>query len=136
MLYKLFDCWVRIFRKDSRQDVNHIPLIIAELRNEQKTLERDLFRSHSEAQNRTFALRLAVLYNWAKSTETLTTYLVQGEPSDPLGNLEKHFELGIQAAMASGDRQLEMSLRWLYATSHTLLNDSPRRSSRSVNSRR
>lgn len=125
VLYKLFDCWVRIFRKNSWQDLNQIPQIIAELRNEQKTLERALFHSDSEAQNRMIALRLAALYNWAKSTETLATYMVQGEPSDQLGNLEKHFELGIQAAMASGDRQLEMSLRWLYATSHTLLKDSP-----------
>lgn len=129
MFYKLFDCWVSIFRKDSWQDLNHILQIIAELRNEQKTFESDLFHSDSESKKQTIALRLAALYHWAKCTETLATYMVQGEPSDPLGNLDKHFKSSIDAARASGDIQLEMILRWLYATSHILVKDSPWRSS-------
>ena len=36
----------------------------------------------------------------AKATETLAGYMLQGEPGDPFGTLDKHFEAGIKVAAA------------------------------------
>ncbi|MYA42510.1 MAG: DEAD/DEAH box helicase, partial [Gemmatimonadetes bacterium] len=75
------------------------------------------------------------LYNWAKATETLARYMLQGEPGDPFGMLDKHFEAGIKAAAASGDAQHEVVLRWLHATARIMVTNSLWWATRTVNSR-
>ena len=81
---------------------------VAGLRNDQAIHEERRLRNGSGAVDRAIALRLAALYNWAKATETLAGYMLQGEPGDPFGPLDKHFEAGIRAAPHRGTR----STRW------------------------
>lgn len=134
LLYRLFDCWVQLFRRWGRDDLDRIREIITGLRNDQNVHEARLLQNGSEALNRMIALRLLALYNWAKATETLVAYMSQGEPGDPFGALEKHFETGIKAASAAGDVQLEVVLRWLYATARIMVTNSPQWATRAVNS--
>ncbi len=134
LLYRLFDCWVQLFRKQGWGDLDSIAKIIADLRNEQALFESDCLNKGSKEQVWKIALRLAALYNWAKATETLAGYVLQGEPSEPLSILDKHFEAGIQAAAASGDAQHEMILRWLHATARIMVTNSPWWATRTVNS--
>ena len=135
LLYRLFACWVRLFRKEGWDDLDRIREIIAGLRNDQKDHEERRLQNGSEAVDRAIALRLAALYNWAKATETLARYMLQGEPGDPFGTLDKHFEAGIRAAAASGDAQHEMVLRWLHATARVMVTNSLWWATRTVNSR-
>ena len=135
VLYRLFDCWTRLFRKDGWDDLDRIREIIAGLREDQKIHEERCLNNGSEAMDRAIALRLAALYNWAKATETLAAYMVQGEPGDPFGALDKHFDAGIKAAAASGDAQHEMVLRWLHATARIMVTNSLWWATRTVNSR-
>ncbi len=135
LLYRLFDCWVRLFRKDGWDDLDRIREIIAGLRNDQGVHEERRLSNGSEAVDRAIAFRLAALYNWAKATETLAGYMLQGEPGDPFGTLDKHFEAGIRAATASGDAQHEMMLRWLHATARIMVTNSLWWATRTVNSR-
>ena len=135
ILYRLFDCWIRLFRKDGWDDLDRIREIIAGLRNDQEFHEERRLRNGSEAMDRAIALRLAALYNWAKATETLANYMLQGRPGDPFGTLDKHFEAGIKAAAASGDAQHEVVLRWLHATSRIMVTNSLWWATRTVNSR-
>ena len=151
LLYRLFECWIRLFRKESWDDLDRIREIIAGLRNDQRIHEEHRLRNGSEAMDRDdatsnasgehvhpmapIALRLAALYNWAKGTETLATYMLQGEPGDPFGTLDKHFEAGIKAAAASGDAQHEVVLRWLHATARVMVTNSLWWATRTVNSR-
>ena len=135
LLYRLFDCWVRLFRKDGWDDLDRIREIIAGLRNDQAVHEERRLKNGSEAVDRAIAFRLAALYNWAKATETLARYMLQGEPGDPFGTLDKHFEAGIRAATASGDAQHEMMLRWLHATARIMVTNSLWWATRTVNSR-
>lgn len=135
LLYRLFDCWVRLFRKQGWDDLDRIREIIAGLRNDQDFHEERRLRNGSEELDRVVALRLAALYNWAKGTETLAGYMLQGEPGDPFGTLDKHFEAGIRAAAASGDAQHEMVLRWLHATARIMVTNSLWWATRAVNSR-
>ena len=134
LLYRLFECWIRLFRKDGWDDLDRIREVIAGLRSDQKVYEKDRLQNDSEAIDRAIALRLAALYNWAKATETLATYMLQGEPGNPMGVLDKHFEAGIKAAAASGDAQHEMILRWLHATGRIMVTNSLWWATRSVSS--
>ncbi len=124
LLYRLFDCWVRLFRKEGWDDLDRIREIIAGLRNDQEIHEPKRLQNGSDAVDRAMAFRLAALYNWAKGTETLASYMLQGEPGEPFGTLDKHFKAGIKAAAASGDTQHEMVLRWLHATARGMVTNS------------
>ncbi len=124
LLYRLFHCWVRLFRKDGWDDLDRIRETIAGLRDDQKAMEEPLLRNGSQAVDRSIALRLAALYHWARGTEILANFMLQGEPSDPFSQIDKHFEAGINAAKASADPQHEVILRWLHATSRVMVTNS------------
>ena len=135
LLYKLFDCWVRLFRKDGWDDLDRIREIVAGLRDDQKTMEKQRLQNGSAALDRIMALRLAALYHWAKATEVLARFMLHGRPSDPFGQLDKHFESATRAAAASGDAQHEIILRWLHATSCIMVSNSLWWATRTINSR-
>ena len=75
----------------------------------------------SNAEDKVMALRLITLYNWAKGTELLAKYMLQGEPAGIGALLDKHFDAGVGAAAASGDAQIEVLLRWLHAASRQMV---------------
>ena len=135
LLYRLFDCWVRLFRKRGWDDLDRIREIIAGLREDQKRFEESRLQNDSPEKNRAMALRLVALYHWAKGTEVLACYMLQGEPTSPFGLLDKHFDGAIKAATASGDAQHEMILRWLHATARIMVTNSLWWSTRTVNSK-
>jgi replicative superfamily II helicase len=135
LLYRLFNCWVRLFRKKGWDDLDRIREIIAGLREDQKTFEEGRFRNASQNDDRHVALRLIALYHWAKATEVLAAYMLQGQPQSVFTQLDKHFEAAIKAATASCDAQLEVILRWLHAASRTMVTSSLWWGTRAVNSR-
>ena len=134
LLYRLFNCWIRLFRKNGWDDLDRIREIIARLRVDQGAYEDELLDRASPA-SRQIAFRLVALYNWAKATETLATYMLQGEPPDPFGTFDKHFDSAIKAAVASSDAQLEMAVRWLHAAARIMVTNSLWWAARAVNSR-
>lgn len=135
LLYKLFECWVSLFRKKSWDELDRISEIISDLRRDQSKYEKERLNNGSDSVNRSIALRLIALYHWAKSTETLALFMLQGEPIDPFGILDKHFEAGIKAATFSRDDQLALILQWLYATARIMVTNSMWWATRSVNSK-
>ncbi|MDE2702322.1 MAG: DEAD/DEAH box helicase [Chloroflexota bacterium] len=135
LLIRIFHCWVRLFRKRGWDDLDRVRETIAGLREDQSSMEHLYLDDASSVINRSNGLRLIALYNWAKSTETLALYMLQGGPTNPIGPIDKHFEAGIKAATACGDPQLEMILRWLHATAHSMITNSLWWSTRSVGSK-
>ena len=135
LLYRLFHCWVRLFRKDGWDDLDRIREIIAGLREDQTKFEEARLQNGSHAADRAIALRLAALYHWAKGTELVAHYMLQGQPANPFGLIDKHFEGAIGAATASGDAQHEIILRWLHATARIMVTSSLWWATRTVNSR-
>jgi len=117
LLFRLYDCWVRLFRKQQWDDLDQIREIIAGLREDQKNYESKVLNNGSVNADRAMAFRLIALYHWAKATELLALYMLQGEPSDIGTQLDKHFENALKAASASGDSQMEMLTRWFHAAS-------------------
>ncbi len=135
LLYRLFECWIRLFRKRRWDDLDRIREIITGLREDQKTYESSALDSGSNANDRAMALRLISLYHWTKGTELLAKYMLQGEPAGISALLDKHFESAINAATASADAKLEVLLRWLHATSRQMVAGSVWWVARAVNSR-
>ncbi len=135
LLYRLFHCWVRLFRKSGWDDLDRVREIISGLRDDQKRFEAERLNNGSQAADRAIALRLAALYHWAKATEILAHYMLQGEPQSPYAGLDKHFDAALKAAIASGDAQHEVVLRWLHATGRIMVANSLWWATRAVNSR-
>ncbi len=135
LLYRLFHCWIRLFRKHGWDDLDRIREIIAGLREDQELFEEGRLQNGSPAEDRAIALRLAALYHWARATEILARYMLQGQPPNPLGSLDKHFDGAIRAATASGDAQHELILRWLHAAARIMVTNSLWWATRAVNSR-
>lgn len=135
LLFRLFDCWVRLFRKKGWDDLDRVREIVAGLREDQRQYERSSLDSGSDEQDRAMALRLIAFYNWAKATELLAKYVLQGEPRGINALLDKHFEAATDAAAAGGDAQLEVLMRWLHATARQMVSGSLWWVAHAINSR-
>lgn len=114
LLYRLFDCWIRLIQKKNRDDLNRIPEIVLGLRNDQSEFESRLIEKQSGIERKATALRLIALYHFAKATERLAAYMLHGEPATIDSELDRHFEAAIKASNNCGDVQLEMTLNWLH----------------------
>lgn len=117
VLYRLFDCWIRLFRKQSWDDLDRIHEIVAGLRNDQEQYEQEVLSNGNRHQDRIMAMRLVSMYHWAKATELLATYMIQGRPGGIREELDRHYEAAIDAAPGSHDPVLEVLLKWLHVTS-------------------
>lgn len=115
---------MRLFRKKGWDDLDRVREIIAGLREDQREHERASLDSGSNTQDRAMALRLIAFYHWAKATELLAKYVLQGEPRGINALLDKHFEAALDAAMAGGEAQLEVLVRWLHATARQMVSGS------------
>lgn len=135
LLFRLFDCWVRLFRKDGWKDLDRIREIVAELREEQHIYEARDLNGDTQLNDRVMALRLVALYHWAKASEVLAEYMLQGGTQAIFAQIDKHFESAINAAMASTDAQHEIILRWLHAAGSLMVKNSLWWGTRTVNSR-
>ncbi len=135
ILSSLFTCWVSLFRKNSWQDLSQISNSIAQLRQDQKIHEEEYLNTDSNSENKIKAMRLMSLYHWAKASELLSLYILQGEPADIKAQLDKHFNLAIKISSDGGDAQLEILLRWLHASAEQMINGSIWWVARTINSK-
>jgi hypothetical protein len=135
ILYRLFDCWVRLLRKRGWDDLDGVREIIAGLRRDQEQYESGVLASQDDAVAQATALRLISLYHWAKATELLAVYTLQGQPVGIDAELDKHFEAGRRAALAAHDTVLEVVLHWLHVTARRMVAGSLWKVAQAVNSR-
>ena len=135
ILFNLFDCWVSLFKKNSWQDLTNITTAITVLRDEQDQYENDYLMTDSNNENQAKSMRLMSLYHWAKATELLSLYTLQGEPADIKSQLDRHFKLAIKISGDVGDAQLEILLRWLHASAEQMINGSIWWIARTINSK-
>lgn len=134
VLRRLYDCWVRLLRKQGWDDLDGVREIIAGLRKDQEQYESGTLKQDNTAAQAT-ALRLIALYHWAKATELLAVYILQGQPVGIETELDKHYEAGQLAAYTAQDAALEVILRWLHATSRRMVAGSLWKVAQAVNSR-
>lgn len=135
VLYRLFDCWVRLLRKQGWDDIDGVGEVVAGLRKDQVQYETGVLANRDDVEAQATALHLIALYHWAKATELLAVYTLQGQPVGIDAELDKHFEAGRRAATAAQDAPLEVILRWLHATSRRMVAGSLWKVAQAVNSR-
>ena len=135
VVFRLFDAWVRLLRKRSWDDLDQIAEIIVGLRHDQASHEKAFLDQAQGSARQSEAIRLVSLYHWAKATERLATYMLQGEPLAIESELDQHFEAALKAAQLSCDTKLEMLLRWLHVSSRKMVEGSVWWVAHSVNSR-
>lgn len=135
VLFRLYDCWLRLFRKKSWDDLDGIRSIVAGLREDQKQHEAQALAEAAEAPAKVLAVRLISLYHWAKATELLAVYCLQGDPPAVSGQLDQHFEAAASAASIADDASLEVLLRWLHVAARRMVAGSLWWVARAVNSR-
>lgn len=121
VLFVIYDGWLRLFRKDSWNDLHGIAGLVVALRQEQAQYETGLIGGENSLEKKAMALRLIALYHWAKATELLSTYMLQGQPRGINQELDTHFEHGVKASSAAGDIHLEMLLRWLHVAARRMV---------------
>lgn len=121
VIYRLFDCWIRLFRKDSWDDLHRVHEIIAGLREDQRHHEAEVLTGDAASSNQAMAMRLGALYHWAKATDVLATYVLQGTPPGVNELLDRHFEEAIGAAPGSRDVPLEVLLKWMHAAARQMV---------------
>ena len=135
VLYRIYDCWIRLFRKNQWDDLDRVREIIAGLRVDQKQHEAALLEAAKETGSNVTAFRLVALYHWAKATEQLAIFMLQGEPPAVDTELDQHFESARSAAQDSSDVSLDVLLRWLHVASRQMVASSIWWVARKVNSR-
>ncbi len=135
LLFRIYDAWLRLFRKDGWNDLHGVLEIVAQLREQQIEFESLVLNSDNPDKTRSVAWRLIALYHWAKASELLSRYVTQGEPSGVEAEISKHFESAISAATSCHDYSLVVLLNWLHATSHKMIAGSLWKVARTINSR-
>lgn len=121
LLYRIFGCWIRLFRRDGRSELNAIQQVIAGLREDQHEHESKLLATAEKDGDRAVAFHLVALYHWARATELLSVYLTQGDPPEIERELDTHFEHGVVAAEATRERLLATVLHWLHAAAKVIV---------------
>lgn len=122
VLYCVFACWIRLVRKAGWDDLSGIADAIIGLRAEQARWESSrLASSESDSERIGTAYHLVSMYHWARATELVALYMLQGQPSGVNEELDKHFEAARHAAVAAGDSTLDMVLCWLHVASRRMV---------------
>jgi len=135
VLFRLYDCWIRLFRKDRWDDLDGIREIIAGLRSDQASYESELLRAERDSAAKAIALRLIALYHWAKATELIAVYMLQGQSPGIIHELDTHFESARDAALSSHDPAFNVLMGWLHAAARRMVAGSIWWVAQAVNSR-
>lgn len=134
ILYRLFEAWVCIIRKNGWHDLERVAEIVTALRKDQQEYEKTYLTSVEGHSKSNVAWSLVALYHLAAATEILATFQMQGKPADSGSTIDMHFEKAINAAQASMDAEFEILLRWLQVSSKHMLRNSIWRVAHSVSS--
>ncbi|MEU6492985.1 DEAD/DEAH box helicase [Streptomyces sp. NPDC046984] len=115
ILRTLADIWIRLLRKDGWSDLSAVGESVVRLRQLQSENEETyLAAARSDGSAKAKAWRLISLYHWARASELLAQYLMQGTPIAIRAELDYHFERAIEAAETALDAPSEVTLRWLH----------------------
>jgi replicative superfamily II helicase len=124
LVSRIYECWIRLLRKDGWNDLDRVASLIAGLRADQAEYEPAALEKDETGARRAAALRLVALYHWARATELLAEYMLQGTPTAIDSELDRHFDAGHRAAAASADVSLDVLLRFLHVAARRMTGNS------------
>jgi replicative superfamily II helicase len=115
VLRSLSQIWIRLLRKKGWADLSAVGREVISLRERQDEKEAEYLQAaRVVGLAKPRAWRLVSLYHWARASELLAEYLMQGSPGAIRTELDFHFERAIEAASAAVDIPTEVTLRWLH----------------------
>lgn len=122
VLADLGQIWTLLLRKDGWADLEGVAKVVARLRSEQQESEAALFEAQDRPENvHAAGWRLVALYHWARLSELVATYLMQGEPADVTVQLDFHFDRAISSARQSADPAFVVVLQWQRAMAQRMV---------------
>ncbi|WP_336318734.1 DEAD/DEAH box helicase [Streptomyces lavendofoliae] len=125
ILRTLAEIWIRLLRKRGWSDLTEVGRAVAALRSVQEENEEPYLAAADE--NGTVkpkAWRLIALYHWARASELLAEYMMQGTPAGITAELDFHFDRAIDASQAALDAPTEVTLKWLHLLSVRMISGS------------
>ncbi|MGN5390150.1 DEAD/DEAH box helicase [Streptomyces sp. JL7001] len=118
ILHTLSNIWIRLLRKQGWEDLTAVGELVVTLRDVQEQRESEfLTQADSDGTAKPKAWRLISLYHWARASELLAEYMMQGTPTAIQAELNFHFERAIDASQAALDASTEVTLKWLHLLS-------------------
>ncbi len=120
VLYRLFQCWLSLFKKDSLNELKKIPSIISTIRKEQSHYEKKYLEGDSNIETRDKAICILSFYHWAKATELISVYTITGQPCNIKYQLNRHFNWAINLPI---DIPLALLLQGLHASAIKMLGE-------------
>lgn len=110
VLYTLIYISVLLVKKRSWKDVDKIISQINQLRKLQKEYEENYLKNIQDDERPFAAGELFSLYNFAKSIEILSQYIIYGKPVDVIEQINFYLNYAKEYAIKSGNRVLELLL--------------------------
>ena len=135
LLYRLFHCWVRLFRKRGWDDLTGSERSLRDYAGIKNSSRKVVSRTARPQRTGRSPCGSRHSITGQRATEIVARYMLQGQPPNPFGSLDKHFDGAIRAATASGDAQHELILRWMHAAARIMVANSLWWATRAVNSR-
>jgi replicative superfamily II helicase len=122
ILYTLSNVWIRLLRKDGWSDLTTVGELVVSLRESQAEREETyLLDADQDGTVKPKAWRLIALYHWARASELIAEYMMQGTPVGIQAELDFHFERAIQASQSALDAPTEVTLKWLHLLSSRMV---------------
>ncbi|MEU3549320.1 DEAD/DEAH box helicase [Streptomyces longwoodensis] len=122
ILYVLSDIWIRLLRKNGWSDLTAVGELVVALRDAQAEREEEyLVHADQDGTVKPKAWRLIALYHWARASELIAEYMMQGTPVSIQAELDFHFERAIDASQSALDAPTEVTLKWLHLLSSRMV---------------
>lgn len=128
-----FKSLVGIVKKDSWRDVDFAIQFINQLRAEQVDFERNFLNEVNETSRPYGAAELISLYHFAKCTEVLGKYLLEGRPLEPETQIHYHLNISGEFAQHSGNMSLVLLYQFYEALAVKMIRNTIWYTTRGVN---
>ena len=135
ILHYSFAALCLIVKKDSWRDLQEAGEHIATLRELQSAFETNYLDQVNVNQKISGASELVSLYHLAKAIETLSTYILKGEPNDAAQQVSYHLQYAGRYANESGNFSLALLVQYFEPFAEKLIKNSLWYVTRGVNSR-
>lgn len=113
----IYISWLYLVRKKGWKDLESVTENIVRLRQEQNEYEKKYLTDEKGSSLRSAAWEVVSLYHWAKATELLGQYMLQGTPKEIQEQLDFHSERAIQGSQNAFLMEMELLMRWVHLAS-------------------
>lgn len=132
---KIYMAFIHLVRKNDWSDLSKASEFIAELRDEQKTYERDYLNSLDIDSLKGGSYELFGLYHFAKAIDLVAQFMINGKPGEIREQIEFHFDKAIEASDKCPNIEMNFILNMLLATLKQMISNSIWMVTQRVNSR-